>query len=332
MTEGLLIALGGNAIGQPAGGGRWSSAVAQMRRTAPVLARVARDGAPLVLTHGNGPQVGDLLREVELASEEVPAPPLHVLDAETEGQIGYLIAQELTTALARRRIPRTVLPLISRMEVAAHDPAFADPSKPVGRVYDRREAARLRRRRGWTLREDPARGGWRRLVPSPRPLAWLEGPAVRAMFACGLGPSVIPVVAGGGGVPVVRRRGGYEGVDAVIDKDLASSVVARALGFPRLVIATDVPGAAVDFRGPRERFLGSVSASEIAAYLRAGEFGRGSMGPKVAAGLDFLEHGGREFVICALDRLGPALAGRAGTRVRAEEPRRANARRTPSAA
>lgn len=316
MTR-VLVALGGNAI-QPAGGtGTWIAAVRRMRRTARRLARLVVAGHELVLTHGNGPQVGDLVREAELAEPEVPAPPMFVAGAESEGEIGLLVAQELSAALARARVPRVVVPVLCRTEVDVRDRSFRAPTKPVGRFYSAAEARRLRDRRGWTLREDRARGGWRRVVPSPRPRRWLEAPAIRAALDLGLGRTCVFVVTGGGGVPVVREAGGrWRGVDAVIDKDRAAALVARSLGCALLVIVTDVPGAAVGFGRPERRWLRDVSAAELRRHLRAGEFGEGSMGPKVEAVLEFVARGGREAVITDLASLARALEGRAGTRVR----------------
>lgn len=312
----VLVALGGNAIQRAHDAGTWADATRQMRRTAPVLAGIVARGHELVVTHGNGPQVGDLLREAELGAREVPPPPMHVLDAESEGQIGYLIAQELSAALRTARVPRVVVPIVSRTEVARRDPAFRHPTKPVGRFYSAAEAARLRRTAGWTLREDAARGGWRRVVPSPRPRRWLEGDAVRAALDGRLGRSCVFVVTGGGGIPVVRGRGGrYEGVEAVIDKDRAAAVVAAQIGAATLAIVTDVPGAAVGYGTPRQRWLGRVDAAELRRYRRAGEFAEGSMGPKVTAGLEFLAAGGRYLVITDIPSLARGLAGRAGTRV-----------------
>ena len=313
--ERILVALGGNAIQRAHDHGTWGEAVRQMRRTARALAAVVRPGRELVVTHGNGPQVGSLLREAELGESEVPAPPMHALDAETQGQIGYLISGELDAALRRAHRPRAVVPIISRTEVSPRDPAFRRPTKPVGRFYSPEEAHALEQTEGWTMREDPHRGGWRRLVPSPQPRRWLEGPAVRAMLDAGLGARCVFVVAGGGGIPVVRRGAGWVGVDAVIDKDRGAALVARTLGAHALVIVTDVPGAAVDFDRARPRWLGAVTAAELARYHALGEFGEGSMGPKVEAGLRFLAAGGRSFVITDLGSLPAALAGRAGTRV-----------------
>ena len=268
-----------------------------------------------MVTHGNGPQVGSLLREAELGSAQVPMPPLHVLGAETQGQLGFLIAQELEGELRRKGIARTVLPIVSRVEVRPDDPAFLTPTKPVGQFYPARMAHDFARRLGWTVREDPSRGGWRRVVPSPIPCRWLEGAAVRRLLDAGFGATMVPVVTGGGGIPVVRRRGRWEGVDAVIDKDRAAALVGTTLGAETLAIVTDVPGAAIGFRSGHPEWLGRVGMDELERYWRRGEFGEGSMGPKVEAGLRFLRAGGRRFTISDVAHLPAALAGRAGTRV-----------------
>jgi len=314
--SGVLVALGGNALQRAGSHGTWLEARAQMRASATVLAAVAARGGPLVLTHGNGPQVGALLREGEIAEREVAPRPMDVLGAETQGQIGYLVQTELSAALRRRRVARTVVTIVSRMEVKASDPAFRSPTKPVGRYYSESDARLLRKRHHWTMTFDGARGGWRRVVPSPRPVRWLEGPAVRQWLDSDLGATWIPVVTGGGGIPVVRRPNGlYEGVEAVIDKDLAAALVASELGLDELAIVTDVPGAAVAFGKPGERWLGSIPRSELERYQRQGEFAVGSMGPKVEAGLTFLRAGGRRFVITDIPSLARAIDGDAGTQV-----------------
>ena len=315
--SGILVALGGNALQRAGGSGSWAEARSQMRRTVRVLAEIASAGSDLVLTHGNGPQVGALLLQNEAGRREVAPRPMDVLGAETQGQIGYLIQTELTPALRSAKVDRSVLTVVSRMEVARRDPAFRDPTKPVGRYYSGDEARVLRKSHGWVMQYDGARGGWRRLVPSPRPVRWLEGPAVHRLMAAGLGAQWIPVVAGGGGIPVVPHAGGgYEGVEAVIDKDLAASLVGRELHLDTLAIVTDVPGAAVNFGKKSERWLGDVTVEELSALSRRGEFAAGSMGPKVDAGLEFLRGGGRRFLITDIPSLSRALGGEAGTRVR----------------
>lgn len=312
----ILVALGGNALQRAGDHGTWAEQVAQMRLTARVLAGLVAEGEELIVTHGNGPQVGTLLRQNEIAERELPARPMDVLGAETQGQIGYLIEQELTAALVQAKAPRTVLSIVSRTVVSPRDKAFAHPSTPVGRYYTEAEARTLRKREGWQMEYDGARGGWRRVVPSPLPRRWIEGDALRKLLPRGWGAHIVPVVTGGGGVPVVERgRGMFEGVEAVIDKDRTAALVASALDADTLVILTDVPGAAVGYRKSWERWLGQVSASEIRSYLRRGEFGGGSMGPKVEAALSFLQAGGRRAIITDPPSLGRAIRNETGTRI-----------------
>lgn len=313
---GVLVALGGNALQRSSGGGSWAEARDQMGRSVSALAQIVAAGHELVIMHGNGPQIGALLRQNEMGEPEIPARPLDVLGAETQGQIGYLIQAELTPALRRVGVERSVLTVISRTEVAPDDPAFQNPTKPIGRFYTDTESAQMRAQHGWVLQRDTARNGWRRIVPSPRPVRWLEGSAVRHLLESGLGRSWIPVVSGGGGVPVVRRSdGGFEGVDAVIDKDLSAALVARVLKLDTLAIVTDVPAAAVDFGRSTQRWLGSTTLAELACFADEGQFASGSMGPKVEAGLEFLRGGGRQFIITDIPSLPEAIRGEAGTHV-----------------
>jgi carbamate kinase len=313
-----VVALGGNALTRPGSSHGWAEAVARMRLTAGALAQVVKDGHELVVTHGNGPQVGAALRQNEIAQREVPPRPLATLNAETEGQLGLLIAQELTPALRRARAPRTVVAMVTLIEVRPGDRAFKHPSKPIGGYYTEAEARVYRKRRGWAMAFDSARGGWRRLVPSPTPVAWVEGAAVRNLFDAGLGEHVVLVAGGGGGVPVLRRPvGRLEPVDAVIDKDLTSALIAEVVGAETLVIVTDVPAVAVGFQKKWERWLGEVTPDELATLLAQGEFGEGSMAPKVEAALRFLRRGGRRAVITDIPSLRRGLRGEAGTRVSA---------------
>ncbi|MCI4350502.1 MAG: carbamate kinase [Thermoplasmata archaeon] len=311
-----VVALGGNALTRPGGDHGWKEAVERMRATAGPLAQVAKDGHELVVTHGNGPQVGAALRQNEIAEREVPPRPLAVLNAETEGQIGFLIQQELAPALHHAGVARGIFAMVSRIEVKARDAAFKRPSKPVGRYYSDSEARLYRKRSGWQMAYDGARGGWRRLVPSPRPVAWVEGSEVRRLFDHGFGRRVVLVAGGGGGVPVVRARdGGLTAVDAVIDKDLTSALIAEVIGAETLVIVTDVPAVAVGFQKSWERWLGAVTMEELAKFHRQGEFGEGSMAPKVEAALQFLRHGGRRVVITDIPSLRRGLRDDAGTRI-----------------
>jgi carbamate kinase len=312
----IVVALGGNALQRPGGDGRWPESVERMRATVPSLAALVAEGHELIVTHGNGPQVGQLLREGEIAGREVPMRPMPILGAETQGQIGGLIQQELGTVLAKGRHPHTVLTIISQVRVDRKDPAFRHPNKPVGREYTEAEARLLKKREGWTMLHDAARGGWRRLVASPKPLEWVEGPAVKSWLDSAAGRAIVPVVTGGGGIPVVRGPGGrLDGVDAVIDKDRSAALVGHVLGAETLAIVTDVPSAAIGFGRPWERWLGELSSHELQQYYDQKEFADGSMGPKVEAGLEFLAHGGKKFLITDIPSLPRALRGEAGTRV-----------------
>jgi carbamate kinase len=315
MTR-VMVALGGNALQRAGGSGTWAEAVAQMHATASTLATLVRGGCELLLTHGNGPQVGDLLRAEELAAREVSARPMYVLGAETAGQIGYLIAQELTKALRRARAPRAVVPVICRIIVSRNDPAFEHPEKPIGRYYSETEARVLRKREGWEMVYDGARGGWRRVVPSPKPIGWAERDILPRLLSPGWGRRLIPVLAGGGGVPVIEReRGIYEGVDAVIDKDLTAAMIAHYADADILAIVTDVPAVAIGFRRPWEKWLRRATDEEMQRYLAGGEFGKGSMAPKIEAALGFLAGGGKSAVITDPPSLARAIRGEAGTRI-----------------
>lgn len=322
-----IVALGGNALAKAGEKGTWEEAKANMEATAEELARISSTGEELILTHGNGPQVGSLLVQQEAAKLEIPPLPMSALGAMTQGWIGYLIEETLPPAMARLpapqgkgvRWPHAVLPLVTRVRVDPKDPSFRRPTKPVGPYYSENEARLVHKQKGWVMVHDMARGGWRRVVPSPRPLEILEGGPLRRLLDLGLGKWAIPVVAGGGGVPVVARRGRvYEGVEAVIDKDRTAALLGLAVGASTLAIVTDVPGAAIGFRTANERTLGRVSSRELRGYLEGGQFGEGSMRPKVEAALEFVEGGGERAIITnaihltAVIKDGP-MAGTRGT-------------------
>src|SRR5213596_444794 len=311
MTK-LVVAIGGNAL-QPAG--ETADAGAQRRRieaTASLLADVVGAGHDLVLTHGNGPQVGNILLQNEETRHLVPPMPLDVCGAESQALIGYLLAQALRNEFAHRKIDRDVASIVTQVLVHADDPAFANPTKPIGPYYAREDEILVKKAKGWKMVYDQ-RGGWRRVVPSPRPVEVIEKDIIRALVGDGGGRVVI--AAGGGGIPVIRKDGKLVGVEAVIDKDLAAAVLAKAIGWKHLVIATDVPQVALDFGKPNQRFLDRLTASEARKYLAQGEFPPGSMGPKIEAVVEFLEAGGEHAVITDLEHLGPAVEGKAGTRI-----------------
>jgi carbamate kinase len=309
----VVVALGGNAILQPGQVGTFEEQLFNIDGAMGRIAALAAAGWRVVLTHGNGPQVGNLLIQNALAAKTVAPMPMDVCGAMSQGQIGYLAAQTLANHLRKRRLDLPVVCLVTQVAVDPKDPAFAAPSKPVGPFYSEAEAKRMMLEEGSAMREDAGRG-WRRVVPSPEPVEIVEIEAVRDLVHDG----VLVVCSGGGGVPVVRSRGALSGTDAVIDKDLAAALLAKELGADALLILTDVPRAYVHYGTPEQTALERVTASQMRAYAAAGHFKAGSMGPKVEACLRFVEAGG-ESVIASLTEVEEALAGKAGTHIVADE-------------
>lgn len=299
----LLVALGGNALIRQGERGTAAEQFANLRRPMEQLAALTREYR-LVITHGNGPQVGNLLLQQE-CSPQVPAMPLEILVAQTQGQIGYMIESTLDTALDAIGVKKQLVSLISYVVVDEHDPAFRTPTKPIGPVYSAEQAATL----PWPSMATPK--GYRRVVASPRPLTVVEKEEIRQLMAL----DFVVICCGGGGIPVIREGRAFHGVDAVIDKDLASACLATEVGVESLIIATDVPGVALGFGSPSQQFLARLSVAEAERRLRAGEFPAGSMGPKVEAGAAFIRNGGGRAVICHLDDIALAVAGKAGTEI-----------------
>jgi carbamate kinase len=297
-----VIALGGNALMRPGERGTAAEQRANLRETCEALRPLLGD-AELVVTHGNGPQVGNELVRQERAADEVPPLPLYLAVAQTQAEIGALIESELA-AVAER----PVICVLTHVRVDQDDPAFAQPTKPVGPFYSEEQARRLESERGWAVAHDPGRG-WRRVVPSPEPLEIVELEAVRMLVAAGS----IPVACGGGGIPVSSRNGRLSGLDAVIDKDRASSLLAVALGAERLVILTDVDAVNRGWGTPAQEEVRVLDAASAEALLP--ELATGSIGPKLEAALAFAQATGRDGLITSAGSLAEALAGRAGTRV-----------------
>ena len=296
----IVVALGGNALG----GGTAAEQLAALRETCAAIAPLVREGQ-VVVTHGNGPQVGNELLRQERAADEAPPLPLYLAVAQTQAEIGALIESELEPVAGR-----PVACLLTHVLVAEDDPAFAEPTKPVGPFYDEAQAKELERDRGWHVVHDAGRG-WRRVVPSPRPLEVVELGAIRSLLASGS----IVVAVGGGGIPATRRGKHLAGIDAVIDKDRASALVARELGADRLVILTEVPAVYRGFGTDRQEELRELSADDAAELVP--ELAAGSMRPKVEASLEFARATGREALITSPAALGDALAGTTGTRIHA---------------
>ncbi len=305
----LLIALGGNAMTSADGAARPGDQRAAIGVAMAAVADLIRAGHEIVITHGNGPQVGNLLVKNEIAAEVVPPVPLDWCVAQTQATIGFTIASELERRLAGSGDERPVSAVVTRVVVDGADPGFTDPTKPIGRYVSAAEAARMTAHgQVW---QDRGERGWRRVVASPEPLEVLETPTIRLLLEAGQ----IVVAAGGGGIPVVRDPAGpgVTGVEAVIDKDLTAAVLARSLDVDALVIATDVEAAAIGWGTPGQRPIGVVTAQELRGYADQGEFASGSMGPKVQAALRFVDSGGPCAIITSLARIGDAVARRAGT-------------------
>jgi carbamate kinase len=310
----VVIALGGNAILQAGQRGTHKEQQENIRLAAESIAELVRAGHRVVVTHGNGPQVGNVLIQHEEAAAVVPPMPLDICGAQTQGMLGYMFQQELGNALRRRELSCPVLAVVTQTEVRADDPAFGEPSKPVGPYYTERKARQVMDEKGWKMKEDKARGGWRRLVASPTPLAIVERDSIVGLVQQG----ALVVAAGGGGAPVVRLSDGtLKGVEAVIDKDLAGYCLATDVKADVFMILTDVKKVAVHFGTPAQQNLADVSAAQMRAYQKEGHFKAGSMGPKVEACLRFAESAGGRAVIASLAEALAAVNGEAGTQIQA---------------
>jgi carbamate kinase len=309
----VLITLGGNAILPARGTGTFEEQCAITRLTMQPIAALIRDGTQVVLSHGNGPIVGNILIRNEAARDQIPPMPLDVCGADSQGGIGYMMQQSLQNELRRLGLPdRTVSTVVSQVIVDERDPAFRRPTKPIGPFYTQERARLLAKEKGWTIVEDAGRG-YRRVVPSPRPLEVVEIAAIRTIVESG----GIAIAVGGGGIPVSRQwDGSLHGIEAVIDKDLASSLLARLLGCEQLVIITGVDRVALHFGTPEQRDLTEATADQLQRWMDEGHFPPGNMGPKVQAAIEFLGGGGREVVITSPAGLLQALSGSTGTRIR----------------
>ncbi|MCK9307081.1 MAG: carbamate kinase [Methanoculleus sp.] len=308
----VVIALGGNAILRHRETGTAEEQFANVRRASRRIAEIASDGYAVVITHGNGPQVGDILLKNEIAKEILPPMPLDVCGAESQGMIGYLLQQSMHEALLAAGLDCPVATVLTQTLVDGDDPAFKNPEKPIGPLYTAMQAKRLQEEKGWRVVQVPGQG-CRRVVPSPRPVAFVEEQAILRLFMAG----VIVIAAGGGGVPVVAEtEGTLRGVEAVVDKDYTAALLARLIGAGDLLILTDVEHVALNYGRPGRQDISEMTVDEAREHLAAGQFPPGSMGPKIEAAIGFLEAGGGRVTIASLERAADALAGRAGTRIR----------------
>jgi carbamate kinase len=304
-----VVAFGGNALLRPEDRGTQEEQIARARQAARWLAEIVRHGYKLIVVHGNGPQVGNILVQAEEASTKIPPQTLDVAVAQTEGSIGFMLQQAIRNRLESIGLGGEVTTILTEVEVDPNDVGFKRPTKPVGPFFTRYRAEALERDLGWTMREDSGRG-WRKVVASPRPMEILNLNTISHM----VDTAKVLIAAGGGGIPVVRGRDGqWRGVEAVIDKDFASALLAAKLEADLYVVLTGVPKVAVDFGKPSQRFLDRMTVDEAEKHLADGQFPAGSMGPKIEAAIQFVRASGREVLITDVEHLREALDGKDGT-------------------
>jgi len=309
-----VVAFGGNALLKPEDRGTQEEQIARAKQAARWLAEIVRHGYKLLVVHGNGPQVGNILVQAEEASTKIPPQSLDVCVAQTEGSIGFMLQQAIRNRLESIGMGGEVAAVLTEVEVDANDPAFKRPTKPIGPFFTRYRAEALERDLGWTMREDSGRG-WRHVVPSPRPLRILNMKTISRMIA----EASVVIAAGGGGIPVVRGRDGqWRGIEAVIDKDYASALLASELRADLFIVLTGVPKVAIDFGKPSQQNVDRLSVAEAEKHLASGQFPAGSMGPKIEASIQFVHATGKQVIITDVDHLRDALEGREGTVIAAE--------------
>jgi len=310
MNKTVVVAIGGNAITQSGQKGTVEEQFENVRNCCDPIIDLAADGYNVVLTHGNGPQVGCLLLQNEAAKDIVPVNPMDVLGAQTQGSLGYIITQTLLNRMKERGIAKPVATVVTQVVVDKNDPKFANPSKPVGPFYSKEEAEILEKTKHYIMVEDSGRG-YRRVVPSPMPLEIIEKESVMALADKGF----IVLTVGGGGIPVIKEDGMLKGVEAVIDKDQASAMTALEIKADALLILTGVEQVAINFGKPDMQNLSTLSVADAKKYMAEGQFPAGSMGPKIEAVCRFVENGGKEAIITSIERLKDALDGKTGTRI-----------------
>lgn len=308
MSKPLLIAVGGNSLIRAGQSGSVREQIENANITCRHLAKLVSDGHRIVITHGNGPQVGAQLIRSEMASQQVYELPLDSCDASTQGELGYVLENAMRTALRELGIRIPVLTILTQVLVDELDPAFSSPSKPVGPFYSKEVAEKKRSELGWKLIEDAARG-YRRIVPSPCPREIVELEAIKYCLSQGF----IVIAAGGGGIPVIDKGGAYRGVEAVVDKDKTSALLANRLNLDTFVTSTDTDKVYLNFKKPNQVALDRVALAEARQYLSDGHFLAGSMGPKIEATIDFLSKGGRQVIITRPELISEAVAGKSGT-------------------
>ncbi|MBN3525491.1 carbamate kinase [Paenibacillus apiarius] len=310
MSERVVIALGGNAILQPHQEATYENQLENVRSSSEIIADIVQKGYEVVITHGNGPQVGLILQQNEEAKEVVPPFPLDVCNAKSQGLIGYMLDQCLKNELRKRGLTQQVVSVLTQTQVSQEDEAFRHPTKPIGTFYSEEEAKQMIQKKGWNMREDAGRG-WRRVVPSPQPQSILESETIMKLVESG----AIVIASGGGGIPVVQQEDGtIKGVEAVIDKDRSGRKLAQEANADIFMMVTDVKNVYIHYGTPEQQALGQISTGEAKRYVREGHFSTGSMGPKMEAAVSFAEQG-KHAIICSLEEAALALNGTAGTHI-----------------
>lgn len=312
-----VVAIGGNSLIGEGQRGTIPEQTDNALQTGRAIVDMVKRGWRVVVTHGNGPQVGFILRRSDLAAGVLPRLPLDLCGADSQGGLGYIIGNSLQRAFAEEGMSSPVVSMLTRVVVDRDDPAFEAPSKPIGPFYSEEEAQGYREGEGWTMVEDSSRG-YRRTVPSPRPKKIVELSPIRDLVEAGY----VLVALGGGGIPVTETKpGNYVGAEAVIDKDFASSLLAAELGADLLLVSTGVPRVSINFNRPDQRNLEHMTLKDARRHMKEGQFPAGSMGPKIEAAINFLENGGPEVIVTSPETIPEALDGIAGTRITAETAR-----------
>lgn len=312
MSKGIdVIALGGNAIIPAGGDGTIEEQREVTGRTMGQVADLILSGRKVIITHGNGPIVGNILERNESTKDRIPPMPLDICGADSQGGIGYMIQQILKNQLQARGVEKQVVSIVTQVIVSEEDEAFTNPTKPIGPYYSKEESEAQMFAKNWVMKEDAGGRGFRRVVPSPTPSEIVEADTIVRLLELG----TIVIAVGGGGIPVIIKSGSLEGIEAVIDKDRAASVLAGEIKAERLILLTNVEEVYVKWGEPDQEPLGKIHLSEIKKLYEAYEFPAGSMGPKVRSAIDFIRAGGKEAIISHADRLLDACDGKAGTRI-----------------
>ena len=306
-----IVSIGGNTLIRKGEKGAIEEQFEHTEKCMAYIAKMASQGKRIVITHGNGPIVGNIVIRNEAAKDIIPPMPLYICNADSEGGIGFMLQQALYNQLEKLNAHRDVATIVTQVVVDKNDPAFSKPAKPIGPFYTKEEAERIKQQKGWTIHEDSNRG-YRRVVPSPKPLKVIEADIIKRLAMDG----VIVIAAGGGGVPVVEvNEGQLQGIDAVIDKDLTTAVLANAIGAETFIDLTQTDSVYINYGKQNQKPLNRPALSEVKKYLTRGEFPPGSMGPKIEAAIEFLKTGGKEVIITTPELVEAAMKGKAGTRI-----------------